>query len=92
MHSSINGVKMLILNLPAADEEGLVTVEVHGKSDKTGKSSYLGQTTFFYFDERKKVLKQITQVEEQYCSFFETWNATCKEHLTDSREKRDEVL
>ena len=78
---------MLILNLPAAEEEGLVTVEVHGKSDKTGKSSYLGQTTFFYRYERKKVLKQIVQDEEQYRSFFEAWNAACKGHLTDGSEK-----
>ena len=78
---------MLILNLPAAEEEGLVTVEVHGKSDKTGKSSYLGQTTFFYRYERKKVLKQIVQDQERYRSFFEAWNAACKGHLTDGSEK-----
>ena len=77
---------MLILNLPAAEEAGWVTVEVHG-SDETGKSSYLGQTTFFYFDEHEKVLELIIHNKEQYCSFFETWNAACKGHLTDSREK-----
>ena len=75
------------MNLPAAEEEGSVIVEVHGKSDKTGKSSDLGQTKIDYFDERKKALKQIVQDEEQYRSFFETWNSACKEHLTDSREK-----
>ena len=64
MHSSINGVKMLILNLPAAEEAGWVTVEVHG-SDETGKSSYLGQTTFFYFDEYEKVLELIIHNKEQ---------------------------
>lgn len=41
----------------------------------------------YYFDERKKALKQIVQDEEQYRSFFEEWNAACKGHLTDSREK-----
>ena len=87
LHSSINGIKMLILNIPAAEQEGPVTVEVLGKSDKTGKSSDLGQTKFYYFDERKKVLKQIVQDEKEYRSFFETWNTTCRGHLTDSREK-----
>ena len=87
LHSIINGVKILILNLPAAEEEGWVTVKVHGKSDKTGKSSDIGETKLHYFDERKKALKQIVQDEEQYRSFFETWNAACKGHLTDSREK-----
>ena len=60
---------------------------MHGKSDKTGKSSDLGETKLYYFDERKRALKQIVQDEEQYRSFFETWNAACKGHLTDSREK-----
>ena len=78
---------MLIFNLPAAEEEGWVTVEVHGKSDKTGKSSYLGQTTFFYLDELKNSLKQIVQNVEQCRSFFEAWNAACKGHLTDGSEK-----
>ena len=87
LHSSINGVKMLILNLPAAEQEGWVTVEVRGKSDKTGKSSDLGQTKFYYFDECKKVLKQIVQDEKEYRSYFETWNTICRGHLTDSREK-----
>ena len=83
LHSNINGVKMLILNLPAAEEEGLVTV----KSDKTGKSSDLGETKLYYFDERKKALKQVVQDKEQYRSFFEAWNAACKGHLTDGSEK-----
>ena len=78
---------MLILNLPAAEEEGLVTVKVRGKSDKTGKSSDLGETKLYYFDERKKALKQIVQDEEQNRSFFEAWNAACKGHLTDGSEK-----
>ena len=83
----MNGVMMLILKLPAAEQEGPVTVEVLGRSDKTRKSSDLGQTKFYYFDERKKVLKQIVQDEKEYCYFFETWNTTCRGHLTDSREK-----
>ena len=78
---------MLILNLPAAEQEGPITVEVRGKSDKTGKSSDLGQTKFYYFDERKKVLKQIVQDEKEYRSLLETWITTGKGHLTNSREK-----
>ena len=87
LHSSINGVKMLILNLPAAEQEGPITVEVRGKSDKTGKSSDLGQTKFYYFDECKKALKQIVQIKELYGPFFEAWNAACKGQLTDGSEK-----
>ena len=90
LHSIINGVKMLILNLPAAEEEGWVTVKVRGKSDKTGKSSDLGETKLYYFDERKKALRQIVQDEEQYRSFFEAWNTACKGHLTDGSEKETE--
>lgn len=75
------------MNLPAAEEEGSVTVEVDGKSEKTGKSSDLGQTEIYYFDERKKVLKQIVQDQEQSRAFFETWKTACKGHSTDSREK-----
>ena len=78
---------MLILNLPAAEQEGWVTVEVRGKSDKTGKSSDLGQTKFYYFEECKKVLKQIVQFKELYDSYFEAWNAACKGHPTDGSEK-----
>ena len=86
LHSSMNGVKMYILNLPAAEEEGLVTVEVDGKSEKTGKSSDLGQTKIYYYDERKKVLKQIVQDQEQSRTFFETWKTACEGHSTNSRE------
>ena len=75
------------MNLPAAEEEGSVIVEVHGKSDKTGKSSDLGQTNIDYFDERRKALKQIVQDREQFSSLFETWKTDCKRHSTDSREK-----
>ena len=78
---------MLILNLPAAEQEGSVTVEVRGKSDKTGKSSDLGQTKFYYFDECKKALKKIVQIKELYGTFFEAWNAACKGHPTDGSEK-----
>ena len=78
---------MLILNLPAAEQEGPITVEVRGKSDKTGKSSDLGQTKFYYFDEFKKTLKQIVQIKELYGRFFEAWNAACKGHPTDGSEK-----
>ena len=78
---------MLILDLPAAEEEGWVTVKVRGKSDKTGKSSDLGETKLYYVDERKKALKQIVQDEEKYRSFFEAWNAACKGHLTDGSVK-----
>ena len=78
---------MLILNLPAAEQEGPITVEVRGKSDKTGKSSDLGQTKFYYFDECKKALKQIVQFKELYDSYFEAWNAACKGHPTDGSEK-----
>ena len=81
---------MLILNLPAAEQEGPITVEVRGKSDKTGKSSDLGETKLYYFDERKKALKQIVQDEEQHRFFFETWNTACKGNLTDSREEETE--
>lgn len=87
LHSSINGVKMLILNLPAAEQEGPITVEVRGKSDKTGKSSDLGHTKFYYFDECKKALKKIVQIKELYGPFFEAWNAACKGHPTDGSEK-----
>ena len=78
---------MLILNLPAAEQEGPVTVEVRGKSDKTGKSSDLGQTKFYYFDERNKVLKQIVQDEKVYRPLLDALITTGKGHLTDSREK-----
>ena len=81
---------MLIFILPAAEGEGPITVKVNGKSDKTGKLSDLGKTKFYYFDERKKALRQIVQDEEQYRSFFETWNTACKGNLTDSGEEETE--
>lgn len=75
------------MNLPDADEEGWVTVEVFGKSDNTGKSSYLGQTQIYYYNNEKEVLKKIVQDEEQRRAFFESWKTACKGYSTDSREK-----
>ncbi|RMX38481.1 hypothetical protein pdam_00016800 [Pocillopora damicornis] len=73
--------------IPNADEEGWVTVEVFGKSDNTGKSSYLGQTQIYYYNNEKEVLKKIVQDEEQRRAFFESWKTACKGYSTDSREK-----
>ena len=75
------------LRIPDAEEEGWVTVKVNGKSDRTGKSSYLGQTEIYYFNERRVLLKQIVQEEEQRYTFFETWKTACKGYSTDSKEK-----
>ncbi|RMX38477.1 hypothetical protein pdam_00016786, partial [Pocillopora damicornis] len=87
----LNGVKnktncLFGKGIPPAEEEGLVTVEVDGKSEKTGKSSDLGQTKIYYYDERKKVLKQIVQDQEQSRTFFEAWKTACEGHSTNSRE------
>ncbi|CAH3112310.1 unnamed protein product, partial [Pocillopora meandrina] len=88
----LNGVKhktncLVGRRIPYAEEEGWVTVKVNGKSDRTGKSSYLGQTEIYYFNERKELLKQIVQDEEQRHTFFETWKTACKGYSTYSKEK-----
>ncbi|XP_022808931.1 uncharacterized protein LOC111345905, partial [Stylophora pistillata] len=73
--------------IPATDKEGWVIVEVSGKSDKTGKSSDLGQTKIYYYDEDKKALKRIVAERKQSSAFFEEWKTACEGHSTDSKEK-----
>ena len=74
------------MNLPGAYKEGWVNVKVNGKSDKTGKSSYLGKTEIFYFNEYKEDLKQIVQNQELLVTLFETWKTACEGYPIDSIE------
>ena len=63
-----------ILNLTAADKEGQVTVVVNGKRNLACKSIPLGETTIFYFDGRKKYLKEVVECKELFHEFLEEWN------------------
>ncbi|PFX12063.1 hypothetical protein AWC38_SpisGene24036, partial [Stylophora pistillata] len=88
----LNGVRnktncLVGRGIPPAEEEGSVTVDINGKSDKTGKSSDLGQAKIYYFDERKKLLKQMVQDNKQYRAFFEEWKTDCEGHSTYSKEE-----
>ena len=61
---------------------------LNGKSNLACKSMHLGETTIFYFDERKKVLKQMVEDENLFGEYFEKWAKACKRRPFTSRDNK----
>ena len=51
-------------------------------------SIHLGETTIFYFDERKKVLKQMVEDETLFGEYLEKWANACKRCPFTSRDNK----
>ncbi|XP_022807927.1 uncharacterized protein LOC111344921 [Stylophora pistillata] len=85
----LNGVKnstncLVGERIPAAREEGSVTVIVNGKSDKTGNCADLGQTQIYYYHKQKDVFRDLVMNQSQLHDFLEE---LAKENAKSSRDK-----